>query len=128
MPQASALVVWQLFVILLVLALTHRQKSISLAQQNLMPLSSERKTKRVFFSIAATLIAVGTLLPIAILLTDSLRSSQGFTFSYWATSDMWTSFLTSLGIALFAAMMAILFGTGSALALALFKHSPRYPL
>jgi thiamine transport system permease protein len=118
MPQASALVVWQLFVILLVLALTHRQKSISLAQRNLMPLSSERKTKRVFFSIAATLIAVGTLLPIAILLTDSLRSSQGFTFSYWATSDMWTSFITSLGIALFAAMMAILFGTGSALALA----------
>ena len=118
MPQASALVVWQLFAIMLVLALTLRQKSIFLPQRNLMPLSSERKTKRVSFSVAATLIAVGTLLPIAILFTDSLRSSQGFTFSYWATSDMWTSFLTSLGIALFAAMMALLFGTGSALALA----------
>ncbi len=118
MPQASALVVWQLFVILLVLALTHRQKSISLAQQNLMPLSSERQTKRLFFSVAATLIAVGTLLPIAILFTDSLQSYEGFTFSYWATSDMWTSFFTSLSIALFAAVMALLFGTGSALAIA----------
>lgn len=122
MPQASALVVWQLFVILLVLALTYRQKSIFLAQRNLMPLSSERKFKRVVFSSAAALIAVGTLLPIAILFTDSLQSSQGFTFSHWATGDMWTSFLTSLGIALFAAVMALLFGTGSALAVA---YSPR---
>jgi thiamine transport system permease protein len=118
MPQASALVVWQLCAIMLVLALTYGQKDIYLAQRNLMPLASERKLKRIVFSGAAALIAVGTLLPIAILFIHSLQSSQGFTFSHWATSDMWTSFLTSLGIALFATVMALFFGTGSALAIA----------
>jgi thiamine transport system permease protein len=83
-----------------------------------MPLSSERKVKRLFFSIAAALIAVGTLFPIAVLFKDSLQSSHGFTFSYWTTSEMWTSFLTSLGIALLATVMALFFGTGSALAIA----------
>lgn len=125
MPQASALVVWQLGVIMLVLALTFRQKSIFLGQRNLMPLSSERKLKRMFFSGAAALIAVGTLLPIAILFIHSLRSSHGFTFSHWATSDMWTSFSTSLSIALLATVMALFFGTGSALAIA-YSTQARY--
>jgi len=118
MPQASALVVWQLLVILLVLALTYRQKNIFLSQRTLTPLSCERRNKRLAYFVCSSLVALVTLLPIVILFFSSVHSTQGFTLSHWQAGELWTSFLTSLSIALVSTLLALFFGCSSAFAIA----------
>ena len=122
MPQASALVIWQLLTILLVLALTYRPQSIYLAQRALTPLAYERRNKRLAFSTSAFFIGLITLLPIAILFFNSVHSSRGFTLSHWQVSELWTSFSTSLSIALAATVLALCFGCCGAFAIAYSTH------